>query len=201
MYSQAIISQDQKKLATTMKIRRILYADDDTDSVNRLLRMRIPALLIGMTIGIFLSFITSRFEVLLSKNIQVAFFIPFIVYMADAVATQTQNIYTRDLRTGKPSFKKYLIKETLLGLFLASASGLIVAVITLIWFHSTKLTLAVSLGMFGTIVLAPLVALIVTELLQLEKTDPAVSGGPITTVIQDALSILIYGFIASAILL
>ena len=184
-----------------MKIRKILYADDDTDSVNRLLRMRVPALLIGLTIGIFLSFITSRFEVLLSKNIQVAFFIPFIVYMADAVATQTQNIYTRDLRTGKPSFKKYLIKETLMGLFLASASAFIVAVITLLWFHSTKLTLAVSLGMFGTIVLAPIVALIVTELLQLEKTDPAVSGGPIATVIQDALSILIYGFIASAILL
>ena len=184
-----------------MKIRRILYADDDTDSVNRLLRMRIPALLIGMTIGIFLSFITSRFEVLLSKNIQVAFFIPFIVYMADAVATQTQNIYTRDLRTGKPSFKKYLIKETLLGLFLALASALIVAAITFVWFHSTKLTMAVSLGMFGTIVLAPVVALIVTELLQLEKTDPAVSGGPIATVILDALSILIYGFIASAILL
>ncbi len=184
-----------------MKIKKIFYADDDTVSVNGLLRMRVPALLIGLTIGISLSFITSRFEVLLSENIKVAFFIPFIVYMADAVGTQTQNIYTRDLRTGKPSFKKYLIKETLLGLFLASASGLIVAVITLIWFHSTKLTLAVSLGMFGTIVLAPLVALIVTELLQLEKTDPAVSGGPITTVIQDALSILIYGFIASAILL
>ncbi len=184
-----------------MKIKKILYADDDTDSVNRLLRMRVPALLIGLVLGLLLSFLTSRFEEVLSTNIEVAFFIPFIVYMAAAVGAQTQTIYTRDLRTGKANFQKYLVKETLLGFFLALASALIVAVITLLWFHSTKLTLAVSLGMFGTIVLAPLVALIVTELLQLEKTDPAVSGGPIATVIQDALSILIYGFIASAILL
>lgn len=184
-----------------MKIKRILYADDDTVSVKGLLKMRIPALLIGLILGISLSLITSRFEALLSEIVQVAFFIPLVVYMAAAVGNQTQNIYTRDLKTGKPSFTKYLIKESLLGLFLAVASGLIVAVITFVWFQSTKLSLAVSLGMFGAVVLAPLVALIVTELLELEKTDPAVSSGPISTVIQDALSILIYGLIASAILL
>ncbi|OGD87711.1 hypothetical protein A3A54_00875 [Candidatus Curtissbacteria bacterium RIFCSPLOWO2_01_FULL_39_62] len=182
-------------------MNKIIYADDDTTPVNRLIRMRLPSLIIGLTLGLLLSFLTSRFEEVLSTNIEVAFFIPFIVYMAAAVGVQTQTIYTRDLRTGKANFQKYLIKETLLGFFIALASGLIVAVVTLVWFDSPKLSLAVSLGMFGTIVLAPLVALIVTELLQLEKTDPAVSGGPIATVIQDALSIMIYGFIASAILL
>lgn len=184
-----------------MKAKKIQYADDDTTTVNNLIRMRIPALLIGLVLGILLSFITSRFEELLSENIQIAFFIPFIVYMADAVGTQTQNIYTRDLKTGKPNFKKYLIKETILGFFLAVISGLIVAIITLVWFNSPELTLAVSLGVFAAIILAPLVALITTEILQLENTDPAVSAGPIATVLQDTLSIVIYGFIASAILL
>jgi len=73
------------------------YADDDIISVNRLARMRIPSLMIGLFLGIILSFVTSRFEDLLSTNIRIAFFIPFVVYMADATGTQTQSIYARDL--------------------------------------------------------------------------------------------------------
>ena len=184
-----------------MEVKKIRYADDDITPIGRLVRMRIPSLMIGLVLGILLSFITSRFEEVLAENIRIAFFIPFIVYMADAVGTQTQTIYTRDLRTGKASFKKYLVKESFLGIILGAASSLVVALITAIWFASAELTLAVSLATFGAIAVAPLVALLVTELLQLEHTDPAVGAGPIATVIQDTLSVLIYGLIASAIIL
>src|SRR3989344_6030871 len=43
------------------KSKKIQYANDNTESVKRLARMRIPALAIGLTLGIFLSFTTSRF--------------------------------------------------------------------------------------------------------------------------------------------
>ena len=55
--------------------------------------------------------------------------------------------------------------------------------------------------MLASIAIAPIVALLVTEFLSLEHSDPAVGSGPIATVIQDTLSILIYGIIASAIIL
>ncbi len=60
--------------------------------------------------------------------------------------------------------------------------------------------MVVSTAMFFTVTIAPLVALLVTEVLQLEHKDPAVGSGPIATVIQDTLSVLIYGLVASAIL-
>lgn len=184
-----------------MKTRRILYADDDTTSVRGLLRMRMPSLVIGLALGIFLSFVTSRFEEVLSKDIKIAFFIPFIVYMADAVGTQTQNVYVRDLRTGKASFRRYLLKETLVGIALGLFSSAVVALLMMMWFSSPALTRAVSLAMFGSVALAPLIALLVTEILQLEHMDPAVGAGPIATVIQDTLSVVIYGLIASAVIL
>ncbi len=180
---------------------KIIYAEDDTNSLKRLLKLRLPSLIVGLALGIVLSFITSRFEEVLAKNIQIAFFIPFIVYMADAVGTQTESIYIRDLKTGKAIFKKYLIKETALGIILGLISSLAVALITFIWLGSTKLTFAISLAMFGAVAIAPLVALIVTELLQLEHTDPAVGAGPIATVVQDTISVVIYGLIASAVIL
>jgi len=180
---------------------RIQYADDDITPLKRLLRMRIPSLAVGFALGLGLSFITSRFEEVLSQNIQIAFFIPFIVYMASAVGAQTQNIYARDLKSGKASFHKYLVKETALGIILGLVISSIVFVVTFLWLASPKLALAISSAMFGAIALAPIIALLVTELLELEHTDPAVGAGPLVTVVQDTLSILIYGFITSMIIL
>ena len=180
---------------------KIRYAEDDTEPVKLLLRLRIPSLVIGLLLGLVLSFVTSRFEHVLSENISVAFFIPFIVYMADAVGTQTQNIYARDLKTGKADFKKYLIKESALGIILGLIFGAIIAPVIIFWFNSTQLALAVSLATFGAIATAPLIALAVTELLQLEHSDPAAGAGPIATVIQDTASVIIYGVIATLIIL
>lgn len=184
-----------------MKKDDIEYADDDKETIFTLLRLRIPSLVLGLVLGIALSFVTSRFEEVLAKNISVAYFIPFVVYMADAVGTQTQNIYSRDLKTGKARFKKYLLKESILGIVLGLLFGLVIFPIVFLWFGTFDLAIAVSVSTFGAIASAPLIALLVTEILQLDHLDPAVGAGPIATVIQDTASILIYGLIATAIIL
>lgn len=166
-----------------------------------LLRFRIPSLVVGLALGLVLFFIMSRFEEVLAQSIAVAFFIPFIVYLAAAVGAQTQNIYARDLRTSKASFKKYFVKETALGIILGLLFALVVEPIVLWWFHLPALALAISLSTFGAVASAPLIALLVTEILELQKMDQAVGAGPLATVIQDMTSVVIYDPIASAILL
>ncbi|MCK9187163.1 MAG: magnesium transporter [Candidatus Colwellbacteria bacterium] len=183
------------------KVSVIKYAEDDKLSVRVLLFMRIPPLVAGLLLGIGLSFLTSRFEEVIAVSPQVAFFIPFVVYMADAVGTQTQNIYIRGLRSGKAKFKKYLLKETALGIILGFFCGAVSWMAVWLWFDGLKLANAVGLSMFSAITIAPLIALIVAELLQLEHRDPAVGAGPITTVIQDSISVAIYGIIATMMLL
>ncbi len=184
-----------------MKKDNIEYADDDTESIKTLIRIRIPSLIAGLVLGIALSFVTSRFEEVLAKNVSVAFFIPFVVYIADAVGTQTQSIYSRDLKSGKARFKKYLFKESILGLLFGSMFGLVISVVVFFWFGSFDLSLAVGLATFGAIASAPLIALVITEIFELEHKDPAAGAGPIATVFQDTASILIYGLIATAIIL
>lgn len=181
--------------------KRIIYADDDTESVKKLVSLRLPSILVGLVFGVVLAVVFSRFEEVLSKDIRVAFFVPFVVYMADAIGTQTQNIFARDLKTKRASFKKYLAKETGVGLVLGTIAGVVSGLTAIIWFHDPILSLVVGTSMFLAVATAPLVALLVTELLQLEHLDPAVGSGPIATVIQDTLSVLIYGIIASLILL
>jgi magnesium transporter len=163
--------------------------------------MRFPSLAIGLGLGIVLSFITSRFEEVLSVDIRIAFFIPFVVYVASAVGSQTQNIYIRDLKKGTAQFHNYLFKETIIGVVLGVATGIIAFLGIELVFGSYELAKTVGLGMFLSIMTAPLIALIVAEILELEHTDPAVGAGPIVTVIQDMVSILIYGLVASSVFL
>ena len=179
----------------------IKYADDDKYPISTLALMRIPPLLCCLVLGMVLSFVMSRFEEVLAKNVQVAFFIPLVVYMASAVGGQTQGIYTRDLKSGKAKFATYLLKETCLGLILGFLFGALSWFIVETWFGSEELARAIALSMFAAVASAPLVALIITEVFELEHQDPAVGAGPIATVIQDTISVIIYGLISSAILL
>jgi len=179
----------------------IHYAEDDKEPVGMLLRLRVPSLIIGLLLGLLLSFVVSMFEEVLSRDIRVAFFIPLIVYLAAAIGAQTQNIYVRDLKTGHANFKTYLFKESVLGILLGLICALLTTAVVIFWLDTPGLVLTVFLGVFGAILPAPIIALIITELLQLEREDPAVWAGPIATVFQDTVSVLIYGLIASAIIL
>lgn len=180
---------------------RIVYADDDREPIRQLAGLRLPPLIIGLLLGILLSFLTSRFEEVLAQQVEIAFFIPFVVYMAAAVGSQTQSIYVRDLKSGRANFLTYLFKESILGVILGFFCSLIVALVTILWFQSIELSLAVSLSMLTAISLAPVIALITVEFLKMEHSDPAVGSGPIATIIQDMISIVVYGLITSAVLL
>jgi len=179
----------------------IKYADDDRNSVKTLLRLRLPSLIIGLVLGIALSLVTSRFEQVITDHVEIAFFIPFVVYMAAAVGNQTQSIFTRDLKSGRARFTNYFSKELALGTILGLVLGLGSWVIVSFWFDSPRLAFAVGAAMFAAVATAPLIALITTQVLQSEHQDPAVGAGPIATVIQDTVSVTLYGLISTWILL
>lgn len=181
--------------------KNFTYADDNTESIPVLLKIRLPYLLLGLGLGIIVSFVTSKFEQVLSQNVRVSFFLPFILYMADAIATQTQSIYSRNLKTGKPKFHIYLIKELSLGLLIGIAFGIISGLVVQVWFADSRLALSVGLSMFAVLASAPVVALLITQIVQMLHKDPAAGAGPIDSVIQSMLSVFIYGTICSLIFL
>lgn len=180
---------------------KTIYADDDKESVSLLLRLRLPPLIVGLALGIGISFLLSRFEEVLATNIRAAFFIPFVVYIAAAVGSQTHSIYSRDLKSGHAKFSNYILKEAILGIALGAIFGVISAVIVNLWLADDRLAMSVGLAVACAVATAPIIAMVVTELLNDIHEDPAVGSGPIATVIQDAMSILIYGTILSLVLL
>ena len=181
--------------------QKIQYADDDYESIGTLFKLRAPTLVVGLILGIGISFITSTFEEVLAQNIQIAFFLPFIVYIAAAVGSQTDAIYSRDLKSGRAKFSNYFHKELILGLIFGLVFGAFSGGIAHLWLKNDLLTISIAIATFIAIATAPIVALLVTQIFQHIHEDPAAGSGPIATVIQDMISIFIYGIVCSVIIL
>lgn len=183
------------------KEKHIIYANDNYETVGTLLKLRSPVLFIGLFLGLGISFVTSNFEKVISQNVEVAFFLPFIVYLASAVGAQTEAIYSRNLKTGKAKFSKYFHKEFSLGFIFGIIFGVLSGIISFLWIKKEMLSLSVALGSFLAIFLAPIIGLLTTHAFQFIRKDPAVGSGPIATVIQDMFTIFVYGIVCSLILL
>lgn len=177
-----------------------VYADDATEGLGQLLRLRLPWLAVGLFGGFLITLFIGRFENLLAEKVELAFFIPIIVYMADSIGTQTEDIFIRNLAKKRVRFSVYLLKELLIGLIIGALFGVAISLFAWAWLGSFEVAFAVGLSMFVTISVATVISLIIPNIFFREHSDPAVGAGPIKTVILDFVSILIYFIIASAII-
>ncbi|MEX0616415.1 MAG: magnesium transporter [Candidatus Woykebacteria bacterium] len=162
--------------------------------------MRVPWLIVGLIGGTLASFLVSRFESILTQNISLAFFLPLIVYMSDAVGTQTETIFVRNLAKSKANFLLYSLKEIFIGAALGIIFGIIIWLIAYLWIRSVELASTVGLAMLINVSIAPVIAIIVPEIIFKERADPALGAGPFTTIVQDIISIVIYFTVASIVL-
>jgi len=151
---------------------------------------RLPWLVVGLIGAIAAAQIVGAFEQQLRETVAIAFFIPSIVYMADAVGTQTETIVVRGLSVGIP-VGRVLRRELLTG-FLVGATIAVVflPVGALAW--GGEIAVAVSLALFASCSIATMVAMSLPSLIARAGLDPAFGSGPLSTVVQDLLSIVIY---------
>lgn len=183
-----------------MRSTKILFEDDLKEPVFPLATHRLPWLIVGLIGGIIAILISSYFEEILIKHISLAFFIPVVVYMADAVGTQTETIFVRKISTGEIQFHKYLLKELSVGILLGTIFGGLISIFAYFWFGSFQTALTVGIAMLINITIAPIIAIIIPLILKKEHQDPALGAGPFTTVIQDLISLTIYFLVASIII-
>jgi magnesium transporter len=161
---------------------------------------RLPWLLVGLLGSMVATFIVSRFEDALKARVAVAFFVPGIVYLADAIGTQTEAIAVRGLSLSRAPLRTLLAGELDAGLLI----GLTLGALTFpaVWFAlgDLHLALAVALALVAAGGVATTIGLFLPWLLFRAGQDPAFGSGPVATIIQDVLSLLIYFTIVSLLL-
>jgi magnesium transporter len=120
-----------------------------------------------------------------------AFFMPGVVYLADAVGAQTETLVIRGLSVGV-SLRQVVWRELPTGLLVGlSLSAAFYPVALWLW-QDTDLTLTVSMSLLAACATASLVAMSLPWAFQRLHRDPAFGSGPLATVVQGILSILIY---------
>jgi magnesium transporter len=159
---------------------------------------RIPWLMVGLAGALLSADMVGWFETRLQEMVALAFFLPGIVYLADAVGTQTETVVVRGLSVGV-QLRTILARESATGLVVGLAIALVATPIVLWRWGNAELALGVGLSLFSACSTATLVAMALPWLLDRLGLDPAFGAGPLATVIQDLLSILIYFAIVTAV--
>lgn len=163
-------------------------------------RARVPWLMLGLVGGWLAAGIASLFEAAIEREIALAFFLPLVVYMADAVGTQTETILVRALAYGEVSLLGQLRREGLLGLLIGLTVGALAGGGLLLLDGHGGVALVIGLSLAVTAMVATAVASLLPWGLARLGADPALASGPIATVLQDLLSVAIYLGIATALL-
>jgi len=184
-----------------MAQRKRTYANDATESVGLLLRFRLPWLFIGVLLSLCTAVLVSKFEHILSADPALVFFIPLIVYISDAVGTQTATIYIRNLGLPQARFRVYVVKELMIGFFLGAFFGAFVAFVSHAWLRNDEVAVTIGLAMWTSITTATVFSLVTTATMNKLGIDPASGVDPIVSVFQDVISLTLYLTIATLIIL
>lgn len=160
---------------------------------------RAPWLLVGLAGMAAAAKIVGAFEAELESTVALAFFLPGIVYMADAVGTQAETLVVRGLSVGI-SVRKMVLLETLTGAVVGAILAAAVFPVAWLFTGETEIAAVVSVSLLAASSVATLVAMSLPVVIDHFGADPAFGSGPLATVVQDLLSIVIYFAIAVAVL-
>jgi magnesium transporter len=162
-------------------------------------RHRLPWLALGFAGSVLAALLMAQFETLLAANVAVAFFVPAIVYLADAIGTQTEAITVRGLSLSHARLGPMLAGElrtgALIGALLGAMTGLAAWTMA-----DPRLALAVGVSVFAASAIATTIGLALPWLLDRLGRDPAYGSGPLATIIQDLLSVAVYLLVVSTLL-
>jgi magnesium transporter len=167
------------------------------EGVRRRFWHRLPWLLLGLLGAILAAEFVGAFEQQLQQNVLVAFFIPGVVYLADAVGTQTETVVIRGLSVGVP-VGQIVRRECITGLLVGCALAAVFFPVALWRWQNTGVAGAVALSLVAACSVATLVAMALPTAFRWCGSDPAFGSGPLATVVQDLVSIVIYFGLSSA---
>ncbi len=183
-------------------------SEEPSDSVFRVIRGRLPWLLIGMVGAGLSGLVIGQFENALQQAVILATFIPIVMAMAGNAGIQSSAIVVQGLASGElwasdvaRRLGKELSVSLLNGLALALILGAVVMALPIGGASLELLALTASLSMLTVIVLATIIGATVPLLLHRMNIDPALATGPFITTSNDILGLGVFFLLATLIYL
>lgn len=161
---------------------------------------RAPWLLTTFVGGMASAFVLRKFEFTLNEFSTVLLFIPFVLGLSGNVGIQGATVIVRGLATGdiQSDNLKTVIRSELLvgvchGLIFGVVCGLVIFALSESFLASNPmLGLSVGVGIILAVSVAAFIGSFTPWIFMKLDIDPAISTGPVVTVVNDILGLLIY---------
>ena len=167
-------------------------------------RQRLPWLLVLMISATFTGRIMGRFEDILTQAVVLSAFIPMLMDTGGNSGSQSSTLVIRGLAIGDidtGDWWKVIWKEMsvsfLVGIALAATNFVRLLLLEKI---DTMVALTVSITIVVTVMVSKIVGGLLPLIAKKIKVDPAIMAGPLITTIVDALALMVYFAVATALL-
>ena len=176
-------------------------------SIPRILRLRLPWLIVALAGGLLAGGVIEQFEDTLEAVVALAFFVPVIMDMGGNVGTQASTIFVRGLALGQIDDRnafRYFAREGFIGLLIGLIIGSIGAGAAYLWQidepYAFELSLVVFIGLVSVCVVASVVGYVIPWVMNKLGFDPAAASDPLITTVKDVTALLIYFGLAAVLL-
>ncbi len=168
---------------------------EEDDSVWRNTRARLPWLVIGIMGGLLSARLMGVFEMEIQRIAAIAFFIPLIQATGGNVGIQSSSIVVQSLVAPgivDEGLMTRLYKVLMVALLNGMVLSLLVFGATAVVFGYDRLTLVVSIALFGVVIFSSFIGTVTPLLLNKFGFNPALASGPFITTLNDLLGLGIY---------
>jgi magnesium transporter len=177
---------------------------EESDSIFRISKARLPWLLIGVIGGLMGAGIIDFFEDGLQKVIALASFIPLVAATGGNVGIQSSSLVVQTLAS-KSVFSDTPWQRFIKGLLIALVNGVVLggfvlAVVVFIYNHELIFGVTIGLAMFCVVLLASFMGTVTPLILNKFGINPAIASGPFITTANDLLGLAVYFGVAMMLL-
>lgn len=177
---------------------------EESDSVLRISKARLPWLLIGVIGGLLGAQIIGFFEDGLSKYIALASFIPLVAATGGNVGIQSSSLVVQTLAS-KSVFNDSAWQRFIKGSLIAVVNGIVLGafvfgVVVFIYGFESIFGLTIGLAMFCVVLLSSFMGTVTPLVLDKFGINPAIASGPFITTANDLLGLAVYFGVAMSLL-
>jgi magnesium transporter len=157
------------------------------------LRKRVPWLQVNLVTAFIAAFVVGLFEDTIAKVTVLAMFMPVVAGMGGNAATQTLTVIVRGIALGELTWantRKALFKEAAVGVGNGLATGMVAALVVLIWKGDPTLGLIIGAAMVINMFVAAIAGTLIPLSLRALKVDPALASSVFITTLTDVFGFL-----------
>jgi magnesium transporter len=155
-------------------------------------RHRLPWLLVGLAGSAAATAAMAGMERVLQAHIAVAFFVPALVYLADAIGTQAETVAVRGLSLTRAGLAPLLAGELRTGVLIGLVLGALAFGPVWLAFGEPRRAAPVAMSIVVAGTVANGIGMLFPWMLHRLGFDPAYGTGPGSTIVQDVCTILVY---------